>query len=226
MSTTITELNPLGPVLKIRSREILLSLVTLEKEVLFISRYGSLAKMFNALADEGALIFSIIWDLVIDKNRFENDLEVFQKYILKHCESAEELGKNLSSCLNEAVSKAQPVIKNKKRYKAIQEIKNTGIVDAAPCYASYFDSISKRYGYTLKEFYDLTLNQLHILLNVIGDKSYEELEVQAALQGRSLKPRMDFADISEEQEEEQEAQAAEAVKLLQKKYQERLKNGK
>jgi len=225
MSYTIEELNPLKPVLVIDDREIIISLITLHKEVIFKEKYGSLSKVFDAIKEKPEEIINVIWILTINKKEFGFSLEELKKFIFTSKQSILEWSKDMHRCLNESISKSMPLIKNQKRYKEIQEIKGS-TTDTEPCYAGYFDTIAKRYGgYDLDKFYELTLRQLHMLLSTIGDKQYEELEVQASLHGRKLKPRMTFEDISEEQEKEQEQQALEALKRLQDEYKERMKNG-
>ena len=217
MSFTVEELNPKKPVLKIDDKEIVLSLITLHIDVILKEKYGSLSNVFDAIHEKPEELINVVWILVLNKNQFENKPEVFKNHVLTSNESIVSWAKSMSACLQEAVSKSMPLIKNQKRYKDIQEIKGSE-TNEKPCYASYFDTVAKRYGYTLEQFYELTLRQLHILLKTIGDKSYDELEVQAALAGRQLKPRMKFEDISEEEEQENEDQAMEALKRLQEEY--------
>lgn len=226
MSYTISQLNPQGPILFIDGKGIQLSLLTLKMEVVYSEKYGSLQKVFDLIAEDGAMLIPIIWELVTQKEDFQNNPESFQNFILASRQGLIEVGKSLSVCFNESVTKSRPLIKNPERAKVIREISG-GADPKKPCYAVYFDTLASRYGYTLETFYDLTLGQLHILLKVIGDKSYEELEVQAALQGRQLNPRMEFEDITLEEEESQEEQAAEALARLRKDYEEkqRIKNG-
>lgn len=217
MSFTVEELNPKKPVLVIDKKEILLSLVTLQHDVIIKEKFGSLSKMFDFLAEDPKKIVEVIWILVVDKPQFQNSFEVFNNFALSSDESIVDWSKRMVMCLQESVSKSMPLIRNEKRYKDIQEIKGA-TTDEKPCYAGYFDAVAKRYGYTLEKFYELTLRQLHIILKTIGDKSYDELEVQAALAGRQLKPRLKFDDISKEEEKENEDQAMDALKRLQEEY--------
>ena len=226
MSYTVEELKPLNPVLIIDKREIIISLITLHHEVIFKDVYGSLPKAYEKIKEDPTEILNIIWILALNKTQFGFSLEVFKKFVLTSNDLISVWSKDMQRCLNESVSKSMPLIKNQKRYKELQEIKGA-TTDSEPCYATYFDTIAKRYGgYDLEKFYGLTLRQLHMMLNTIGDKQYEELEVQAALQGRKLKPRMKFEDISEEQEKDQEQQALDALKKLQDEYKERINNGR
>ncbi len=224
MSSTISELKPLNPVLTIDNLDFSISIVTLQHEVYFAKHYESLTGVFEALHEKPELTVDLIWVLLIDKDFFDNSFEEFKSFIYNSKDLISEWSKDMSECFHQSVILSRPLIKNKKRYKELQEINNTQ-VESAVCYASYYDTIASRYGYSLEQFYTLTLRQIHILLKVIGDKQYEELEVQAALQGRKLKPRMVFADITEEQEEEQEEHALDTLKRLQQEYKDR-QNGK
>jgi len=223
MSYSVEELNPKNPVLIIDNKEIIISLITLQTEVSFIEQYGSLSAVFGIIQLTPEKIIDIIWELTANKDQFNSSLEVFKKFVLTSKGSIVDWAKDMSACLTEAIQKSMPLIKNQKRQKEIQEIKNSS-VDSKPCYATYFDTVAKRYGYTLDQFYELTLRQVHILLHTIGDKQYDELEIQAALQGRKLKPRMVFNDVSVEEEKEQEQQALDALSRLKKEYEERNKD--
>ena len=110
-----------------------------------------------------------------------------------------------------------PLIKNSQRLKELNDIKNLDD-ESKPCYARYYDTLAKRYGYTIEQFYGLTLRQVHILLNTSNDQSYDELEVQAALMGRKLKPKMKMLDVSVEEEMDQEQDAMDALKRLRERY--------
>jgi len=217
MSFTVSELSPSNPVIKINDKDISISLLTLQKEVLLQERYGSLDEIFNYIKKDALELLNIIWILVINKSEFKNSIIEFKKEVLSGKDSIVDKSAKMYEALNLSIRLSMPLIKNKKRYKELQEIKGTEN-EGTPCYVGYFDTVAKRYGYTLDQFYQLTLRQLHMLLTVIGDKSYEELEVQAALQGKKLKPRIKFHDISEEEEADQEQQALDALKELQSRY--------
>ena len=222
MSYSVSDLKPKNPVLIIDSHRIELSLITLQKDVIFADLYGNIAGVFDELSKKPTEIIPIIYELVADKSQFKFSIEVFKKFIFNLNATTDIVAKEFTRGLHESVNKSMPIIKNEKRYKELQEINQSTTMDA-PCYASYFDTVASRYGYTLEQFYQLTLRQLHILLTTIGDKKYDELEVQAALQGRQLKPRITFNDVSIEEEEDQEKQAQDALAELKRKYQERKK---
>ena len=226
MSFTVEELNPRKPVLIIDNKEIVLSLITLHHEVIFKEQYGSLAKLFENLKGKPELIFDIVWELVLDKVSFNNSLKEFKATVFSAKESLLDVSKKMTSCLHDSVHKSMPLIKNKKRYEDLQQIKKatSDDGDAEPCYARYFDNVAKRYGYTLDQFYELTLRKLHMILNTIGDESYKELEVQAALNGVKLKPRMTFKDITPEEEQEQEDDALATLQKLKDSYEKNKKD--
>lgn len=222
MSYTVEELNPCNPVLEIDGELTIISLITLEKEVFFMENYQSVSNSFEVLREKPELLINFVWELVLDKSRFGNSFEKFNSFIFGSKDPLADVAKKMKNCFDESVRKSSPLIKNVKRYKELQEINKTQ-TDAEPCYATYYDSIAKRYGYTLQEFYGLTLGQLHILLKTINNEAYKELETQAALHGRKLKPRMEFKDISPEEEAEQEKDALDALARLQKEYEEKKK---
>lgn len=226
MPFTAEELNPSNPRLLINGISYTISLITLSKEVIFAEKYGSYKKTFELLNEDKTKIIELVYELIIDKNVFNNSFEEFYNLILTTSkDSLEEKSKELTRCFYEANSKSMPLVKNVERQKEINKI--NGIDEGGrPCYGVYFDSISKRYGTSLKDFYDLTLRNIHIMLKVIGDESYKELELEAALQGRKLKPRLNYEDVSPEQEKENDDQAREALKELQKRFEEKQKSKK
>lgn len=224
MSYEIEELNPIKSVLIIDSLEMGISPITLHHEVIFKNKYGSIAKMFEELNEEPTKIMSIMWDLLEDKNIFKNNYKIFHNSCMAAKEPTLDWSKKMKQCLDATTSNSFPLIKSVKRQKELAQIKNTE--NKKPCFAVYYDSISSRYNYTITEFYKLTLRQIHIMLKTINDKKYEELEIQAALNGVKLKPKMVYDDISEEQDEEQEEAANEAFKRLKDEYDSRVNNGK
>lgn len=218
MSYTVYELKPQNPILIIDNIEIELLPINLHLEVYFAEKYESLTNVFSLLKEKPMEIIEVVWALVKYKQQFSYSFTKFRNFILSSKDPLNETSKRLTACWQLAVNISRPLIKNQKRQKEIQEV--MGQTSKGPCYATYFDKIAKRYGYSLDEFYNLSLRQLHLLLKIGDDESYKELEVQAALQGKKLKPRMEFADITEEQEQDQEKQAADALAELRKRYEE------
>lgn len=215
MNFTLEELNPSNPVLRVNKKEIELSLLTLQLEVNLTDIYGTLS---NAMENLGKNIVAVTWMFVIDKNRFDNSFDNFAAVLFSGDDSTASISKNMAACFYEAVRKSRPIIKNPERAKELQKMTEPN-GELKICYAGYFDTVASRYsGYTLKTFYQLTLGQLHAFLNTIGDKKYEELEVQAALQGRKLKPRMIPLDVTVEEEKEQDQDAQDAVRRLREAY--------
>jgi hypothetical protein len=224
MSYTVEELKPANPAIILNKEGIELSLLDLNAEVLLIEKYGSLSVAVDSIAKDSTNLIQIVWILVSNKLRFNGSFEEFASFVLSSNESIADKAKTMKRGLDEAIVKSMPLIKNKKRYDEIQKIKNSQ-TDSKPCYAGYFDSLSKRYGMTLDEFYKLTLRQIHILLKTADEKSYEDLEVTAALNGMKLKPRINMDEtVTPEEEKENQEQAMEALKRLQAEYE--AKNGK
>ena len=217
MKYTLEELNPANPILEVNKKEIELSLLTLEIEVKLKEKYGSLDKAMDNFAQD---LVGVIWLFIINKDMFNTSKQDFYNFTYKGKEAITDTAKKMVACFYEAVDKSRPIIKNKKRMEDIQKMRNinTDEIDTSPCYASYFDTVASRYPYTLSQFYELTLRQLSALLQSCGDGRYEDLEIQAALAGRKLQPRMKMVDVSEEEEKDQERDAAEAVKRLQEQY--------
>lgn len=218
MTYLVEELRPKNPVLIIDGKEFKISLITLNIDVELKDLFGGLDKCFDLIRDNPVKILEVMWPLVIDKNFFDNNLQKFTVYIRSAKESLADIAKKMYKCFEQSAVRSMPLVKNKKRQKEIQDIKGAAGGDK-PCYALYLDTVLKRYGgFTIDSFYDLTLRQLHIILKTIGEKSYDELEVQASLLGRQLQPRIKFDDITEEEDAQNEEQALEVLKRLQKEY--------
>lgn len=218
MSVDIEELYPPNPVLLIDDKELFLSPLTLQIEVKIIAEYGSVTKLYELFETKPEEIFRVVWHFIIDKQKFNFSREVFDDHIHNAKDGLPIIAKNIAVAFNFAVTNSQPLVKNLKRQKEIAAVLNGGDTPKKACYASQYDTIAKRYGYTLDQFYGLTLRQLHMLLKVINDKSYEELEVQAALAGKKLQPRIFFDEVSEEQEAENTDHATDALRRLREEY--------
>lgn len=217
MIYSIDDLNPCNPVLIINGSEIELSLFTLQIEQRFKEKFESTSKALDIFHNEPKRIIEFIWFFVKDKSRFNYSINAFSQFIFSSSQDMIELGKDLTKAFYACISKAMPEIKNKKRIAEFNEL-TAGGKSPEICYAKYYDKVAARYGYTIEQFYALTLRQVHILLTTVNDKEYDELEVQASLVGKKLKPRITVDDIGEEDEKEQEKDALEMLKRLQDDY--------
>lgn len=226
MAYSLEELRPSNPVLWLDGSELEFSLITFRMDAKICAIAGSLERVFAEVLKRPELLFEVAWTMLINKGTFA-DYAAFKAMIDKSSKGTAEISQLLSNVIHEALLKSIPVIKNKKRQdelRKIQELQNGG--PTTPCYGSYYDVVASRYGYSIDDFYNLTLRQLHIILSVAGDKRYEEIEVQAALQGRKLKPRMTAPEeLTEEKDEDMDKQAQEMYQEQMKRYKERKPNG-
>jgi hypothetical protein len=218
MSYQLETLRPIKPQIEIGKNTYILDVLSLAHEVYFIETFGGLAKVFEAIEKDPSKLIDIFWQLLSNKADFNNSFIEFKKSAYSLADSI-TMARKMSGAIYESIQKSQPVVVNKKRMDELRKIQNME-TNEKPCYARYYDTLAKRYGYTLDEFYNLTLRQVSALLETIGDESYKELEVQASLAGRELKPRMQINEVTEEQEKSQEQEAIDAVKRLQKQYEE------
>lgn len=201
---------------------------TLNREVWAINKFGSMKAMVEAIRNPTEknpyALFEVLHFLLKDKSDFKKPEHIVRANLAISKQALIDNAGLAYKAIKRVLDISSPLIKNPERLKTqIQMQQAQGA--KAPCYGVYFDRVAKRYGYTIDQFYDLTLRQLHILLNVIKDESYQELEVQAALQGRELKPQMEVLDITPEEEKEQESAAKDAYNRLMQAYEERKKNG-
>jgi len=219
MQYSITDLRPANPILSIGDRSFTISLITLHIESIIKEKICSLNEIHKNISKNPLIIFDIIWILLIDKNQFDNYTE-FKNFIYKQAKTS-EVSRSISEVIEESFYKSMPKIKNKAKYDDLLRISQANETEKI-CYGVYYDRLAKRYGYTINDFFNLTLSQLHILLTVSSDQSYEETEVQAALQGRKLKARMKFNDVEEDEDKKLDNDAKELLERLQREY----KNGK
>lgn len=224
MSYTVEQLKPANPVLFLDDMGVELSVLTLNHHVRFTEMFGDLKSLYDELRKSPLLIIDICWELVVHKNHFNYSYSEFKKKFFS-VKNKLKIGQKAIEEFDNCVVKSMPLVINKKRNDDIRKLNEATGKSSEPCYAKYYDSISKRYGTNLEDFYKLTLRQLTAMLKTIGDESYGELEVQASLAGKKLKPRIEYKEISEEEEKEQDEQAQEALKRLQQAYKER-NNGK
>lgn len=221
MNYTADQLKPSNPVILIDGMEVELSLLTLSKTVKLQELYGELHLMYEKIAKDASMLLDIFWHLVIRKEMFDYRISTFKLSI--QSKPLKDLGAELIEIFNTIVVNSMPLVINKKRMDDINKLKKA-TDDGKPCYAKYYDALAKRYGITLNEFYELTLRQITAHLETINDEAYSELEVQASLAGKKLKPRIVYNQVTEEEEKEQEKEALDAVARLQKEYEERQKN--
>lgn len=217
MAFAAEDLFPTKPVLILEGREIEYNLLSLRITVKLTEMYGSVAATIEHLKDNSEDIIKITWLLVSDKAVFDNSFDKYSNELFKEKDLV-GLGGKLINIFNDIVLRSFPSVKNRKRQNELRKIREEMGEDTTPCYAAYYDTLAHRYGYTLDQFYDLTLRSIHILLTIHGDKTYEELEVQAALAGKKLNPRLKPIEIDEEKDDEMDKQAAEMLASLQKKY--------
>ena len=220
MRYSVEEFRPTNPKLKLKSGEIELSLITLHIDSQLKEKVARLEDIFSSIKKNPILLYDILWILVIDKSAFGNSFKKFLETIYAEARTS-EVTAGAMKLLSEVIAKSMPLIKNVKRNEELRKIRNLqNDENTQPCFGVYYDAPAKRYGYTIDQFYDLTIRQLHILLHIIGDKSYEEIEIQAALQGRKLKPQMKAIDIDEKVDKQMDDEAADTFARLRREYEE------
>ena len=189
MQYSISDLRPANPILSIGDRIFTISLITLHIESIIKDKFCALNDIHEKINKNPLIIFDIIWILIINKDQFKDYTE-FKNYIYDQAKTS-EVAAAIRDVVYESFSRSMPKVKNKAKYDELLKI-NQANESAKICYGIYYDKLAKRYGYTIDDFFNLTLGQLHILLTVSSDQSYEEIEMQAALQGRKMKARMKF----------------------------------
>jgi hypothetical protein len=217
MSYTVEQFNPCKPTINVDGYELELQLLTLHNTVKLKKLIGDLPEIYLHLKEHPKDIINVIWYLINpkDKHLFENRFHVFQKKYLE--EDITKISEKSYLAFDEVVAASMPVVINRERDEAIAKMNNGGEVKP-PCYARYYDALSKRYSLTLDKFYELTLRNISSMLKIIADESYSELEVQAALAGRKLKPKITYNEFTPEQEKENDDAALDALASLQKDY--------
>jgi hypothetical protein len=218
MAYTIEELRPLNPVLNISGIDFDISLITLNVDSHLRAKFGKLENIFPSFSKNPLTVFDALWILLLDKKFFDLKKKKMIEFIVDSGKTS-EVSAGIARVIEESISKSMPIIQNKAAYDELMKIQAAANdTKNKPCYGVYYDAIGKRYGHTIEQFFELTLRQLHIMLTVIGDKSYEEIEIQAALQGRKLKERIKPLDMTEKEDKAQDDLAAANLKKLRAEY--------
>ena len=217
MAFTVDELNPSKPMAVIGDYEVEFNLLSLRITVRINELYESLEKCIKVINEKPLELLPISWMLLADKELFNNKYVSYVEYIQTH-ETSLNWATKLSTAVYACITRSMPLIKNKKREDELRKIMDASGDAKEVCYAEYYDTLANRYGYTLEDFYDLTLRAIHILLTTCSDKSYEDLEIQAALQGKKLEPRMKQIEIDEKKDEEMDKEAEEMLARLKQNY--------
>lgn len=226
MSYTLEELKPLAPFETINDKKIIFSLVNLNHEVYFAERFGGIQKFFHGLKNNPETLLEVSWLLLSGKEEFKSCFKTFETFLHSGKELTNEWAQKLVSLIEQSAIRSRPIIKNLKRVQEMQKIKAAqNAEDGTPCYAKHYDSIASRYGYTIDQYYELTLRQLQILLKTANEEEYQELEFQAALNGRELKAPIKVLEISDEEDNDLDKEAQSMFDRLKKNYEEK-KNGK
>ena len=89
-----------------------------------------------------------------------------------------------------------------------------------------YDSLAKRYHYTIDDFYKLTMRQIQYLTKIADDGSYEEFSFNAALHRMKLKPRIAPLQISKKDRDKMDQDAEKLQARMQQRYEDRKKKDK
>jgi len=220
MSYLLEELRPPNPTIELDDSTLEFSLITLNLTVKFTALYGSLNATLDIINQDASQIFKITYAMLLDKSKFPTQ-KSFEKFIITNTKNLVDVGSSLTRVFHESVIASLPQLKNRKIQNEFN--KAIGADEKEICYGKYYDMVASRYSYTLDKFMELTLRQLVIVLDISGDSSYEELEVQAALAGRKLNPRVKALDIDEKTDAKQDADAQEMFKEKMRKFQQGIK---
>lgn len=215
MGHALEELRPNNPAMNVDNYVIEFNLLSLKLINKFTKIYGSISKALTLIEKEPSKIYEMSYLLISDKEKFPTQA-TFKLFLDSSSFTTDSIASELLRCFYESVIASLPVVKNQKLKEEYQ--KALGHEAKEPCYGEYYDTVAKRYSYTIDDFMNLTLRQLHIILTVSSDGIYEEFEVQAALLGKQLKPRMKMVDIDEATDKEQDEMALQMLKEQQAKY--------
>lgn len=215
MEYKIQDLRPNNVFIELYDLELEIGLLTLHKTNLILETIGDINNINEILKNNPLLLFDVIWILLVNKSDFKNKKE-FKNAIFSIAKTS-EVSARLKDSLFEVMRRSTPKMKNTKKYDELLKL-NELQGNAKVCYGVYYDRLAKRYGYTLDQFYELTVAQLNILLMVSSDESYHDIEIQAALQGKKLKAKMQYDDVDEKTDAELDKEADEMLKRLQAEY--------
>lgn len=218
MNFKYDELAPHNPVLCLVDFDLEIQILNLNHLAYIDQKYNSIQGLLDQIKITPETLIDALWYLLKDKIIFSYKKSLFKELFFSG--DIIENSKNGYTCLTQAITYSMPLIKNEKRYKEIQQIKKAQNENQSSimCYGAIYDSLANRYGLSLKDFYELSLRQIHILLEKASSGLHKDLEIQAALMGKKLQPKLEFNDFSEEQEKENEEEAMDALKRLQEQY--------
>jgi hypothetical protein len=224
MNFKYDEFLPHNPILSLLDFDLEIQILNLKSLAYIDLKYSSIPEMLEKIKEVPETLIEVLWYLIKDKNIFNFNKKLFKDLFLSG--DIVENSKCGYDCLTQAIYLSMPLIKNEKRYKEIQQIKKAQNENQSSimCYGAIYDNLANRYGLSLEDFNNLSLRQIHILLEKAASGLHKDLEIQAALVGKKLQPKLEFNDFTEEQEKENEDQAAEALKRLQEQYKKNQEN--
>lgn len=220
MAITVDEFSPLDPVLKVRDKELTFKIMSLKLTQKLTKDFCRAEEIYSLISKEPTKLFEVAW-LFLENKKEVSSFDKFQELLLSS-DKIEKTAQELYSVVNECIMLSMPIIRNPEKLAQLNKIKNIAS-NSEPCYVSYYDNVAGRYSYTIDQFMNLSLRQLYCLLTTINEKKYEELEVQAALLGKKLKPKAQYEDISKEDDEKLDKEALEVVARLKAEYEKRKK---
>lgn len=220
MEFEIQQFIPSRPTIFVDGMELEISLITLRIEAWAIENYGGMPSLYKMIQDDPSLLVPTIWHLLINKEVFSYSIDKFTSTMYSLMADHEKISAQLVAAFYQSIERSKIQIKNPKRFQEAMEIKNAG-KKTKVCYATYFDSISKRVNISWNEFQELTLGQLHALLFTAQNEAYKDLEVQAALNGKKLKERVEYDHYTEEEEAQNDQDAKDLLLRMQKEYEAR-----
>lgn len=216
MAYSADDLNPTNPYITVDGVDFEFEVMTLRAEAKMREKFGDTYKVYEKIKEEPLRLYDALWILLRNKEFFKQSKKDFIHYFMNNMDTL-SFSKQSMTVINDCFLKSAPIIKNISKMQELAKIKAQQ--DEKPvCYGVYYDKIASRYGHTIDQFFNLTLRQLHILLKVSNDEKYQEIEVQAMLQGRKLKGKMEYVDIDEELDKKAESDAKEMHKKLMEEY--------
>lgn len=202
----------------LNSREIELLPLSLKNLQRLEDKFCELKNLEDFIKNDPKQLFKVIWLFVANKEQFSYSYTDFLNFI--NAGSILDNTKTVYKTLHKLIVNSSPIVKNKERHEAIQAIKKAKSEEnnTKPCFANIYDKFASRYSMSIDSFYDMTMRQVHALIEVMDKNEHKELEVQAALMGKKLKPKLNAHAIDAEEDERLDQEAESMLERIKKEY--------